>query len=279
MRRTMFVAASVVPVLIVAATALLPAQTRDFEPLSCDNADNRRDRGEVFCEIRETTVTSATLDVDAGANGGIRVRGADRTGARVRVMVVAVGRTAASARDLAGQVDVTTNGGRVRVDGPDNRGNDRNRDEWWYANIEVEAAQNGDLTLNTRNGGISIDDFRGRASFSAVNGGVSLREVNGDIRGETTNGGINVALSGNRWNGAGLDVRTVNGGVRMSLPASYSAVLETGTVNGGLDIDFPVVVQGRLPASRNRTLTATIGDGGPRIRAVTTNGGVTISRR
>jgi hypothetical protein len=61
----------------------------------------------------------------------------------------------------------------------------------------------------------------------------------------------------------------------MTVPDNYSAVLDTGTVNGRLSIDFPVTVQGTL----TRRLTTTLGAGGARIRAVTTNGGVTIRRR
>ena len=38
------------------------------------------------------------------------------------------------------------------------------------------------LTLNTNNGGISIDDFRGTAKFHAKNGGLSLNNVGGDLK-------------------------------------------------------------------------------------------------
>ena len=81
-------------------------------------------------------------------------------------------------------------------------------------------------------------------------------------------------LTGDTWEGAGLDLRTTNGGVRLRIPEDYSARLETGTVNGGIDIDFPVTVQGRI----GREFSTTLGDGGPLVRAETTNGGVRITR-
>jgi hypothetical protein len=212
-------------------------------PISCDDSWN--DRRETFCEIREETLTGvSTVDVDATPNGGIRVRGWDRGDVQVRSRVTAAG-----------------------------------RDEHWSVSFELMVPRNASVTLGTRNGGISIADFQGTARFDARNGGVSLSNVGGDIRGETVNGGITVELNGDRWNGAGLDVETRNGGVRMSLPPNYSARLETGTVNGPLRIDFPVTVQGRLPGGRNRTLNTTLGSGGPTIRVITTNGGVTIARR
>jgi hypothetical protein len=252
----------------------LAGQTRPFEPLACDDVRNDRDRGATECDIRQETVTGSVLDVDAGGNGSIRVRGWDRADSQLRVMITARARTAAAARDIVSDVRVTTSSGRVRVDGPDRLGSG----EWWSASFELQVPQNSDLTLNTRNGSMAIHDFRGSADFRAVNGSVTLNAVNGDIRGETTNGSLNVSLSGNRWEGAGLDLRTVNGAVRLYVPESYSAVLETGTVHGGLDFDVPVTVQGRLPSRRNNRLTATLGQGGSTIRVTTTNGGVSLLR-
>ena len=70
-------------------------------------------------------------------------------------------------------------------------------------------------------------------------------------------------------------METHNGGVKLTVPSNYSAELETGTVNGGLQIDFPITVTGFL----SRRLTTTLGAGGTKIRAITTNGGVSIRRR
>jgi hypothetical protein len=61
----------------------------------------------------------------------------------------------------------------------------------------------------------------------------------------------------------------------MDIPDDYRATLTSGTVNGGLRIDFPIVVQGRI---NRRQITTDLNGGGTPIRAVTTNGGVTIRR-
>ena len=260
---------------LIAALAVTAA---DAAAQTSDCADiwrGRGDRRERFCEIRDETLTGiSTVDVDATPNGGIRVRGWDRGDVQVRSTVIAWADTEAEARSLAADVRVMTAGGRIHAEGPAG-----SRDEYWSVSFELMVPRTGSVTLGTRNGGISIADFQGTARFDARNGGVRLSNVGGDIRGETVNGGVTVELDGDRWNGAGLDVETRNGGVRMTLPANYSARLETGTVNGGFRIDFPVTVQGRLPGGRNRTLNTTLGSGGPTIRVVTTNGGVTIARR
>jgi len=59
------------------------------------------------------------------------------------------------------------------------------------------------------------------------------------------------------------------------VPERYSAQLETGTVNGRVSTDFPGMVQGRFDRQR----TTTLGSGGVTLRAMTTNGGVTIRRQ
>jgi hypothetical protein len=61
----------------------------------------------------------------------------------------------------------------------------------------------------------------------------------------------------------------------MSMPAKYSARLETGTLNGHIRVDFPVTVSGQI----DRQLSINLGSGGPLVRATTTNGGVSIKRK
>ena len=250
------------------------ATNRDQFGRSADSwcGDGWNERRATHCEVREATLPGTNpLDVDAGTNGGIRVRGWDRADVLVRTKISASADSDAEARQLVSGVRVDTTGGRVRADGPAETG----RHQSWSVSFEIQVPRTLQLTLNTRNGGISIDDFRGAARFHAQNGGVSLSNIGGDIRGDTTNGGLSVELSGDRWDGEGLDVETHNGGVRMTVPESYSAELETGTTNGSVSVDFPVMVQGRF----GRRLNTTLGSGGARVRVVTTNGGVTIRRR
>jgi Toastrack DUF4097 len=258
---------------VVAVALPASAQTRDrgrTGDTDCNDRYGDRDRAS-YCEMREATLPGANpIDVDAGRNGGIRVRGWDRNDVLVRAKVVAWADTDAEARALVRGVQVETTGGRVRA-----YGRDGSSDGGWSVSYDIQVPRAAVLALQTRNGGISIADFRGTATFRAQNGGVSLTDVGGDLRGGTTNGGVTVDLSGDRWEGAGLDVETRNGGVRLTVPSNFSAELETGTTHGGLNIDFPVTVTGTL----NRHLTTTLGAGGAKIRAITTNGGVTVRRR
>src|SRR5205085_10246986 len=166
----------------------------------------------------------------------------DRGDVLVRARIEAQAETDADARRLVAGVRIDTSGSRVRADGPETSG----RDENWSVSFEINVPRNAMLTLNTNNGGIATDDFRGTAKFHARNGGLSLRNVGGDLRGDTTNGGVTLDVTGDHWDGSGLDVETHHGGINLNLPKGFSAELEAGTTHGRVSIDFPVTVQGRI---------------------------------
>ncbi|MCU1263892.1 MAG: hypothetical protein JWM21_210 [Acidobacteria bacterium] len=245
------------------------AQKKADGPMECRDSWNN-DRLQNHCEIREQTLpVGGMITVDAGRNGGVSVKGWDKGEILVRSRVQTAAPTQAEAEELAKQVRIDTGGLRIHSSGPADQ-----RDFNWSVSYEIFVPRRSDLSLESHNGGISISDVNGKMEFSAMNGGVSLRRVGGNVHGSTTNGGVAVELSGDRWDGEELDVKTTNGGVSMSVPENYSAHLETGTVNGNVSVDFPVTVQGRI----TKELSVNLGSGGPTVRAMTTNGGIRLKR-
>ena len=266
-------------VLTVATTAMIPAAVtpgihRESQGTSdwCSDTNQGDDRAR-HNEIREYAVPAAgaTMTVDAAPNGGIRVEGEARADIQVRACVSATSATVEQARALAQRVEVVATVDRVSATGPQNL----DRRENWSVSYRLAVPNRTSLSLRSTNGGISLTDVDGQIDFRTVNGGVSLTRVAGNVKGRTSNGGVDVDLEGSTWNGDGLEVETQNGGVRMSIPANYSARLETGTVNGRMNIEFPVTVQGRF----NRSIEAQLGSGGPLIKVRTNNGGVHIRRK
>jgi hypothetical protein len=243
---------------------------REERGLSCN--DNWGGDRASTCLIKEQTIasTGGVITVDGKMNGGVTVKGWDRNEIFVRAKIQTWANTDAEAQALAGQIRIDTGGANIHAEGPQTE--DR---QGWAVSFEVSAPRNSNLSLKAHNGGISITNVRGQIEFNTMNGGVSLRQLAGDVKGQTMNGGLSIELAGNGWDGQGLDVRTTNGGVNLSIPDNYSAHLETSTVNGGLRTDYPVTVQGDI----KRELSVNIGGGGQTIRAITTNGGVSIKRK
>jgi len=260
----------------IAALLLCLAGASAFAQISraaqfMDNCRRNRSDNEQFCETRNVTLApTQSLNVDGRANGGITVHGWDKSQIEIVALIQAQAETEAEAQAIAKEILVAARAGTVRAEGPETR-----RRESWSVSYEVWAPRHTELSLTAQNGGISVDGVNSRMALETVNGGLSLTDVDGDVHGTTVNGGVTADLHGDRWNGAGLDLRTSNGGVHLTIPSNYSAQLETGTVNGGMNIDFPITIQGSV----GRRFSTQLGSGGAMVRAVTTNGGITIRRR
>jgi hypothetical protein len=241
----------------------------------CRDRHHDEDRAR-FCEERTMgwhAGAGQVLSVDASPNGGVSVSGWDRDSVHVIVRIQAQAGTDDEARELASHVTVSRDGGTLRADGPSSR-----RYASWSVSYEIYAPQRTDLQLETVNGPIEVENLTGRMQLNAVNGPVSLDHLAGDVRARTENGPMHVELMGTAWEGAGLDAETINGPVVLEVPDGYNAELETGTVNGPVDVGFPVTVEGRIGGSGGRRLHTTLGRGGPRIRAITTNGPAVLRR-
>lgn len=256
--------------LVLAGIALLAAPATAQDPVrveqDVDCQWGSRDRDN-YCETREYALaTRDRFEVDAGRNGGITVTGWDRNEVRLIARVQASSRDD-DPRDVVREIQVRT-GERIEAEGPREWG----RGTGWSVSFELMVPRGTELRLRASNGGIRLAELTGVVDARTTNGGIHLVGGGGAVRGETTNGGLHVELLGDRWDGDGVDLRTTNGGVEIVVPRGYSAELETGTVNGGMRLDLPVTVQGRI----DRRIRTTLGDGGPMIRALTTNGGVRL---
>jgi hypothetical protein len=271
MRKILRHAALACMALCLAASAAFAQKGNSRNSLACRDQDNYdNDSRAQHCEVKEQTIAATgTINVDGRQNGGVSVKGWERNEALVRYRIQTQAATQAEADNLASQIRVTTAGGQIRSDGPE-----QSRNANWSVSYEIFVPRQTDLSLQTHNGGIGISDVRGRINFEAINGGVSLHRVGGNVTGQTVNGGLSVELAGNNWDGEGLNVRTTNGGLSVSVPDNYSAHLETGTVNGGLVVSPSIAEITR----ETKKLSLNLGNGGTNLRIYTTNGGVAIKR-
>jgi hypothetical protein len=260
----------VFPLFLLATAAT--AQTDNRADRWRDNCERGWNDGRArFCEVRNSTIAaSAKISVDGGANGGVTFIGENRRDVKIVARVQTSADDDATAGEIARQVRVFTDGGRIRSEGPSTRGRAS-----WSVSYDVYVPSQSNLEAITENGGISAERIQGDMSFEATNGGIQLSDVGGSVRARTTNGGVVANLTGTRWQGQGLDLQTTNGGARVNVPRGYNAQLETGTTNGGMQIDFPITVSGSL----SRHISSQLGSGGPIVRVVTTNGGVRIAER
>lgn len=271
-----FVAATVLAV-VVLPVGLLHAQESDDEWLmNC--RDNGRDWGwrARHCEIRDTGMKAMgrPLTIDPGMNGGVEIIGWDKSDSiaiTARIQVNA--RSQADADAIARDIKIEAADGTIRASGG---GTAFSRHPNWSVSFVVMVPRRTDLTLSTQNGPLSVEDVAGRMDLQTQNGPLSISGVGGNVHASAQNGPLSVDLQGTRWDGEGLDAETQNGPADLRIPDNYNAKIEFGTINGPMDLDFPltVTISGRV---RNR-ITTTLGNGGPLIRVVTTNGPMTIRK-
>jgi hypothetical protein len=268
----LFPPACAVTLLALGAAGTLVAQ-HDTDSWLADCRSGRWGDRPRACRVRETGMRPAAgaLTVDPGQNGGVAIYGWDRDSIAVVAKIEAEGRSDDDAGQQVDAVLIEAAGNSIRATGPTTSLRAR-----WSVSFDVYVPRHTDLSLETVNGPLSVEDVSGTMDLRARNGPVSLAGVGGDITARVENGPLSVALSGTQWVGTGLDAEARNGPVDLAIPERYNARLETGTVNGPMDVAFPLTmtVQGHVT---NRIQT-TLGQGGAPVRVVTTNGPLTIRR-
>lgn len=236
----------------------------------CKDAGRWSDRYEQFCEVRPVTIAApSTLDVET-SNGSIAMTGSSRRDVMIEARIVAQGDTTDEAKATVKQVQIVTDGGHVRADGP--RTSDHHG---WSVSFRIQAPSRQNASINSSNGAVTLTGLDGTLRAETSNGSVHATDLAGDVRLTTSNGSLQVALAGTTWSGAGLEATTTNGSLRVEMPRDYSAHVNARVGNGSLNVDRPVTVSGRI----DREIDTDIGKGGPTLRLRTGNGSLTIRNR
>ena len=139
--------------------------------------------------------------------------------------------------------------------------------------FEVRVPAGVDFLGSTVNGDVSASELPADARVSSVNGDVEVSAA-GTARGTTVNGSVVATVGKAGWTGT-LEFSTVNGGIRVTLPAGLDADIEASTVNGSIDSDFPITVEGRM---RPREFRGRIGKGGRKLELTTVNGSIELRK-
>lgn len=232
--------------------------------------------GAVFCEVRDvgTFAPRGTIDVEGDDHNGLKITGAQRTDARVRLVIQAQGETVADARELARRVTIDLNAVPLRPDVPDFRddGWRSRRRRFVAAMLVLDVPMESNVSARVRHAPLEIENVRGRIDVSAEHGPLDIRDVAGDVRARSRHGPLTVSISTPRWIGAGLDALAQHGPMTLRVPKDFNADLEIGAEHGPLDIDIPLTL-----TRFDRSLIQTkVGAGGPRVRAISEHGPMTL---
>ena len=140
-------------------------------------------------------------------------------------------------------------------------------------NFDVQVPRGVNFHALTTNGSVVGRNLASVVEAATTNGNVEV-STSEWASATTTNGGIRVSMGGAKWSGE-LKVRTTNGSVEVTMPASAEFRVDAATTNGGIQTDFPVTVQGSFSS---KELSGTVGGGGRELKVATTNGTIRLMK-
>ena len=140
-------------------------------------------------------------------------------------------------------------------------------------NFDVQVPRGVRFNARTTNGSVLARNLASVVEAVTTNGDVDV-STSEWASATTTNGGVRVSMGSAKWSGE-LQVRSTNGSVDVTLPASAEFKLDAATTNGGIHTDFPLTVQGNY---NSKELSGTVGSGGRELKVATTNGAIKLTK-
>lgn len=123
------------------------------------------------------------------------------------------------------------------------------------------------------NGNLEIDGVTGKIEASTVNGSLKARSLKNKAKLSSVNGRVDAGFAELPDDGE-VKLNTVNGGLKLGLPAKPNAHISASTVNGGISNEYDLPVKKNFPIGRE--LHAHMGEGGADIELSSVNGGIEI---
>jgi DUF4097 and DUF4098 domain-containing protein YvlB len=140
-------------------------------------------------------------------------------------------------------------------------------------NYHVKAPAGATIRTRTVNGETTITATTGHVVANTVNGGVAGTAIAGGIEARATNGGINVDIV--QVGHDPIDLRAINGQVRITLPTTANANLAATSNNGSIEITNLTLE--KFGDQNLRRVRGRINAGGTPIELNSTNGDIHIT--
>jgi hypothetical protein len=216
-----------------------------------------------------------------GVNGSIDATPA--TGGQVEVVAIRKGRSDPEKVKIevvqhAGGVTIcavypTAAGEEPNVCKPGDEGRLGARNYRVNVNFRVQVPPGVLFVGRTSNGSIDAMNLKSNVTAHTRNGSVKF-STDGYGEASTANGSISATLGRGDWTNT-LTFTSMNGSVRVQLPANVQSAVDATTVNGRATVDFPLSSQ--TEATRQH-VAGTIGGGGRGLKVSTLNGSVHVGK-
>jgi DUF4097 and DUF4098 domain-containing protein YvlB len=129
----------------------------------------------------------------------------------------------------------------------------------------------GDVRINAISGVIRVAQPGGRVDADTASGEVEIRGAANDVKARATSG--RVFVQGNPSADSYWELKTVSGGVQLSVPSTASFHLSGEAVSGEIRADIPIFIE----EQGKHSIRAHMGNGGGRVEVHTVSGEIRVS--
>jgi hypothetical protein len=173
-----------------------------------------------------------------------------------------------SINGLIGKVEANTSGGNIVAN------NTTGNIEAYSSGGNVVIDNNsGKIDVSTAGGNITVNSFNGSVNVSTMGGHITLDGGNGRIEASTAGGNISVDYTGSNL---GMDLSTMGGNIKASLPSDFDADAEIGTLAGKVTCDFADI------ENKNKYINhikAKFNSGGESFKCTTSAGNIVVIKK
>ena len=232
-----------------------------------------------FGELRESGEETFSLDLGGqiglqNINGDVTIEGWE--GRDVRVAWEKSSRTQEGLDRAQVKIEATSDRIRIKTDYA------RSDDRWGHsegASVEYtlfvpRGAELDEVELV--NGDLDLRGVEGPVSASLVNGSLDAEGLAADVELSTVNGAIFAGFATLGY-GQRVSVESVNGSIKLEMPADANADVEAETVHGSIRNDFGLVEERKGHVGRR--MRGQIGRGEARLDLSNVNGSITLLQR
>jgi len=256
---------------------------------TCSDLHMRFSDREAVMQSEERSIPKAeapTLRVTADYNGGVQVQGG--SGDAYSVTLCKAAERSRDAEAVLSEIHLSFRNGELGITGPSSPAR-------WTAHLLIRSPKAASLDISMNNGPLSLHNVDGRLKIRSENGPVTVGECSGELdlssqngpltlegnsgrqTVQTRNGPVSVSLTGDFWDGAGLEAHATNGPITLQIPSGYrSGVILESEGHSPFECNASVCSQGRKTWDDDHKRIE-FGSGPTVVRVSTTNGPVSVN--
>lgn len=215
-------------------------------------------------EQRELDLTDVDLvKVTSAPEGGLSIRGWNKSTARLVICRYAVANTKTHASRVLGSISVSSRNGEIAAYGPQ-----IDSTQAWWVNMTLYVPRRANIDVRAANGGVAMRNLTGRVTAHATTGGISVAQSSGKYKISTDSGGITL----DRVSGL-IDANSRDGAIAFKIAGAGWPSIEATAADGDRILCTLKECEDAMAAGGNRLR---LGEGVPDVRLSSIGGSIWI---